>query len=122
MSRYEFIYLCDKNFDDLQGDDARQRFCPACEMNVVNFDAISDEEQSQLLQQSAQNGERLCASTRLENMDAAPCPSAANEKNDTRLLRLTGIVAPSSGPRSPRETTESKPRNRNWFQRFFKRR
>jgi hypothetical protein len=95
MSRYEFIYVCDKKFEDLEGESERERFCASCHFQVLNFDAMTPAEQAEILQGAIQSGERLCASATVAGIDNFPCHNGneivLRDRKQSRQI-LLGII------------------------------
>lgn len=58
MKEAQIAAPCHVNWEDMTGDD-KQRFCGDCKLNVLNAEAMTDDEVLQALLK-AQNGERVC--------------------------------------------------------------
>lgn len=74
MKKIEFSFICDKKFDDLEGEDNRKRFCQDCHKDVFNLDVMSNAERKKLSDNAAKAGLSLCVSvTQRERVKARPC-------------------------------------------------
>jgi hypothetical protein len=59
--RLDFVFLCDKTFEELDGNDAVVRHCGSCQTDVFDLDAFSDEQLDAFLAAADAAGMELCA-------------------------------------------------------------
>jgi hypothetical protein len=85
-----FAYLCDRSFDQFDGQDPVVRRCAECQIDVLDLDRLTPAEQTEWLDLHARIGEPPCVTT------AAPLAgsSAPCKEHPSVLVRhLTGRVA-----------------------------
>lgn len=56
------LYVCERSFAGLPGDDAKTRRCDTCSTPVHNLDAMTGEEQAQVLSRAAAERTTVCVS------------------------------------------------------------
>jgi hypothetical protein len=71
----QFAYVCQKKFEELQGENEAERYCNACGLNVVNLDPLNDEARLALFERAVHSRQRLCVATTTSVENWRPCAS-----------------------------------------------
>ena len=61
IRRLDFVFLCDRNFEELDGSDPIVRRCGKCNTDVFDLDAFTDAQREAFLAAADEAGMELCA-------------------------------------------------------------
>jgi hypothetical protein len=82
--RLDFVFQCERTFEELDGDDPVVRHCASCDLDVTDLDVLVGDELEELLDAADRAGMELCA--RL-TVGAEPRPCAEHMKRGTYVGR-----------------------------------
>ena len=71
----QFAYICQKKFEELQGQSETERYCDACGLNVINLDPLDEQERFALFERAVIAGHRLCVAATVAPENGRTCPS-----------------------------------------------
>lgn len=69
----KFLFICEKQFSELQGTGDEVRFCEKCQFQVTNLDVLTDEQRLVLFEDAVNNNKKVCVSTTLPVENSLPC-------------------------------------------------
>ncbi len=83
MAEFQFTFVCQKRFTDLEGADKIARFCEDCQKCVINFDRIEREACDEIIRIADAADLKLCVSaTVLMRPSGPPCSELQAEGNE----------------------------------------
>ena len=72
-TRLKFLYVCERTFAGLPGEDAQRRRCDQCATIVHNLDAMAPTEQAQVLLRAMAEETTVCVSLAVPGAEAQAC-------------------------------------------------
>jgi hypothetical protein len=92
--RLDFVFQCERTFEELDGDDPVVRRCASCNLDVTDLDALEGDELEQFLAAADRAGMELCA--RL-TVGAEPRPCAEHMRPGTYVGRTEASARRGGG-------------------------
>ncbi len=83
MAEVQFTFICEKRFDDLEGEDDLIRFCGGCQRRVLNLDRLDDDQQQTVLGVAASSPIYLCVAA---TVPLSPCSDRWKQRMDSVVV------------------------------------
>ncbi len=58
MAEVQFTFICEKKFDDLEGESSLVGYCDGCQRRVLNLDLLDEDQQQTVLATAASTEEK----------------------------------------------------------------